>query len=264
MSKKAYQEIYPFTTENIQGYMKNLDMEGKTVLTVGSSLDQAYNALALGAKKVKVLDLNKNTKKYCEMKTKLILTHKRKELYDAVMCRKSLMENQGISYTNEQFDEERIKSLNYYMQDEETYRKLRQRLREQKTITVVEGNIFEMDKTIGDEKFDRIFFSNVLQMLDYFKDKNESAYDMLEKHFPNWKSHLNSEGILQLFYLYSFSPKDIIEPDNKSAGYDLSKVVSAVRRTTPVEEGSLDIAFFESCTGVGAITDAAVLYTKRR
>lgn len=51
MSKKAYQEIYPFTTENIQGYMKNLDMEGKTVLTVGSSLDQAYNALALGAKR---------------------------------------------------------------------------------------------------------------------------------------------------------------------------------------------------------------------
>lgn len=71
------------------------------------------------------------------------------------------------------------------MQNEETYRKLRQRLREQEALTVVEGNIFEMDKTIGDEKFDRIFFSNVLQMLDYFKDKNESAYDMLEKHFPN-------------------------------------------------------------------------------
>lgn len=53
-------------------------------------------------------------------------------------------------------------------------------------------------------------------------------------------------------------------PNNKNAGYDLSKVVSAVRKTTPVEEGSLDIAFFESCTGVGAITDAAVLYTKRR
>ena len=150
------------------------------------------------------------------------------------------------------------------MQDEETYRKLRQRLREQKTITVVEGNIFEMDKTIGDEKFDRIFFSNVLQMLDYFKDKNESAYDMLEKHFPNWKSHLNSEGILQLFYLYSFAKKDVIGTDNKNAGYDLSKVVSAVRRTTPVEEGSLDIAFFESCTRVGVTTDAAVLYTKRR
>lgn len=61
------------------------------------------------------------------------------------------------------------------MQNEETYRKLRQRLREQEALTVVEGNIFEMDKTIGDEKFDRIFFSNVLQMLDYFKDKNESA-----------------------------------------------------------------------------------------
>lgn len=264
MSKNAYQEVYPFTTENIQGYMKDLDMKDKEVLTVGSSLDQAYNALALGAKKVKVLDINKNTKRFCELKSNLILTHKRKELYAAVMCRKSLMEDQGIICSNERFDVERVESLNYYMQNEETYRKLRQRLREQEALTIVEGNIFEMDKTIGDEKFDRIFFSNVLQMLDYFKDKKESAYDMLEKHFPNWKSHLNSEGILQLFYLYSFAKKDVIEPDNKSAGYDLSKVVSAVRRTTPVEEGSLDIAFFESCTGVGAITDAAVLYTKRR
>lgn len=101
-------------------------------------------------------------------------------------------------------------------------------------------------------------------MLDYFKDRNESAYDMLEKHFPTWNSHLNPEGILQLFYLYSFSPKDIIESDNKNAGYDLSKVVSTIRKTTPVEEGSLDIAFFESCTGVSATTDATVLYTKRR
>ena len=202
MSKNAYQEVYPFTTENIQGYMKDLDMKDKEVLTVGSSLDQAYNALALGAKKVKVLDINKNTKRFCELKSNLILTHKRKELYAAVMCRKSLMEDQGIICSNERFDVERVESLNYYMQNEETYRKLRQRLREQEALTVVEGNIFEMDKTI--------------------------------------------------------------EPDNKSAGYDLSKVVSAVRRTTPVEEGSLDIAFFESCTGVGAITDAAVLYTKRR
>ena len=41
MSKNAYQEVYPFTTENIQGNMKDLDMKDKEVLTVGSSLDQA-------------------------------------------------------------------------------------------------------------------------------------------------------------------------------------------------------------------------------
>ena len=67
------------------------------------------------------------------------------------MCRKSLMEDQGIICSNERFDVERVESLNYYMQNEETYRKLRQRLREQEALTVVEGNIFEMDKTIGDE-----------------------------------------------------------------------------------------------------------------
>lgn len=264
MSKNAYQEIYPFTTENIQGYMKDLNMKDKTVLTVGSSIDQAYNALALGAKKVKILDINKNTKKFCEMKSNLILTKERKKLYNAVMYRENFASEQNITYSKERFDAERIELLNYYMQDEEAYRNLRQRLREQDAITIVEGNIFEIDKGVGDEKFDRIFFSNVLQVLDYFKDKNESAYDMLEKHFPSWESHLNQEGILQLFYLYSFSKKDIKVSDNKNAGYDLAKVVSSIRKTTPVEKGTLDISFFESCTGVTPATDAAILYTKRR
>ena len=86
--KKVYQEVYPFTTENIQGYMKELDLEGKNVLTVGSSLDQAYNALALGANTVRVLDINANTKKYCAMKSKLILSHARKDLYRAVMSKR--------------------------------------------------------------------------------------------------------------------------------------------------------------------------------
>ncbi len=264
MSRNAYQEIYPFTTENIQGYMKNLDMKDKKVLTVGSSLDQAFNALALGAKKVKVFDLNKNTKDFCNLKSNLILTQKKEKLYDAVISRKKFMSKQGISYSSEQFSKERIESLNYYMQDELAYERLRQKLKDPNSLTVVEGNIFEMDETIGNEKFDRIVLSNVLQVLDYFKEKDESAYDMLERHFPTWATHLNPGGVLQLFYLYSFSKQEIMSSDNKNVGYDLSKVVKTVRKTTPVEEGALDITFFESSTGIDNTTDAAVLYTKRR
>lgn len=262
--KKVYQEVYPFTTENIQGYMHELDLEGKDVLTVGSSLDQAYNALALGARTVRVLDINTNTKKYCTMKSNLILSHKRKELYAAVMRKKSFMEDQGVTYSNEQFNKDRIEACNYYLKDEKAYTRLRQKLLTPESLTITEGNIFKMNEAIGEEKFDRICFSNVLQMLDYFKDKKESAYDLLEAQFPDWNAHLNNGGILQLFYLYSFSQKDIMNPNNKNAGYDLSKVVKSIRKTTPTESGKLDLVFFESCTGVLGNTDAAVLYTKRR
>ncbi len=264
MTKVAYQEVYPFTTENIQGYMTGMDIADKEVLTVGSSLDQAYNALALGAKRVTVLDLNKNTQKYCEMKSRLVLSRKRKDLYAAVMRERSNMESQGIMYSKELFAADRVETLNYYLQNDKAYAKLRQRLTEPGVLSIVEGNIFSMNEAIGTQKFDRICLSNVLQVLDYFKDKDESAYDMLERQFPNWISHLNQEGVLQLFYLYSFAPKDITQPDNTNVGYDLSKVVKTIRKTTPATEGSLDITFFDSCTGVKFTTDAAVLYTKRR
>ncbi|MCI6107511.1 MAG: hypothetical protein PUE33_03495 [bacterium] len=262
--KKVYQEVYPFTTENIQGYMKELDLEGKNVLTVGSSLDQAYNALALGANTVRVLDINANTKKYCAMKSKLILSHARKDLYRAVMSKRPFMEEQGVTYSNEQFNKTRTEACNYYLQNQKAYNRLRQRLNNPESLTITEGNIFRMDEAIGEEKFDRICFSNVLQMLDYFKDKKETAYDLLEAQFPNWSTHLTNDGILQLFYLYSFRQKDIMTPDNKNVGYDLSKVVKSIRKTTPAEAGTLDLVFFDSCTGTLGSTDAAVLYTKRR
>lgn len=262
--KKVYQEVYPFTTENIQGYMKELDLEGKNILTVGSSLDQAYNALALGANTVRVLDINANTKKYCAMKSKLILSHGRKELYQAVMSKRAYMKEQGVTYSNEQFNKSRTEACNYYLQNENSYNRLRQKLNNPESLTVIEGNIFKIDEAIGNEKFDRICFSNVLQMLDYFKEKEETAYDLLERQFPNWSTHLNTNGILQLFYLYSFKQKDIMTPDNKNVGYDLSKVVTSIRQTTPPEAGKLDLVFFESCTGTLGSTDAAVLYTKRR
>ena len=52
--------IYPFTTEMISGYFDKLDLKEKTVLTVGSSIDQGLNALLLGAKNVTVFDINPN------------------------------------------------------------------------------------------------------------------------------------------------------------------------------------------------------------
>ena len=37
MANNLFQEVYPFTTEMISGYFKDLDFQDKKVMTLGSS-----------------------------------------------------------------------------------------------------------------------------------------------------------------------------------------------------------------------------------
>ena len=53
----TFDKMYPFTTENISGYIDNFDLEGKSLLTVGSSCDQIYNASLKGCKDITILDI---------------------------------------------------------------------------------------------------------------------------------------------------------------------------------------------------------------
>ena len=66
----SYDQIYPFTTENIPGYMQ--DVADKEILVVGSSGDHKLNALNLGAKTVDTFDINCLTKLYTELKEEII------------------------------------------------------------------------------------------------------------------------------------------------------------------------------------------------
>ena len=66
-------DVYLFTTENIAGYIQNMDLKDKSLLTLGSSLDQAYNALLMGASKIDVFDINVNARKFHKLKSNLIL-----------------------------------------------------------------------------------------------------------------------------------------------------------------------------------------------
>ena len=56
----SFQKVYPFTTEDISGYLTQIDVENKKVLTVGSSGDQALNSLLLGAKSATAVDIDPN------------------------------------------------------------------------------------------------------------------------------------------------------------------------------------------------------------
>ena len=68
-----FEEIFPFTTENIAGYIDCFDLEDKTLLTVGSSGDQVINTVLKGAREVTLLDINPCAKYYYYLKEAGIL-----------------------------------------------------------------------------------------------------------------------------------------------------------------------------------------------
>ena len=203
MEKEAlkFKKIYPFTTENIAGYFPALNMKDKSVLTVGSSLDQAFNALIFDAKDVCVFDINEEVYNYYCEKRKLILTLPREELCMAVFKLDS------ISFLDWITPVEEIVKRNLYLQYDSFYETLRNRL-EDNDISFVSGNIFDFDKSFTDEKFDVMVFSNILSYIDYAAleyDNSISCLDYLKLKFPSWDKHLNDKGLLQLIYYYSFN-----------------------------------------------------------
>ena len=53
----SFQRPYPFCNENVSGYLDFLDLERKSLLTVGSSADQAISAVSRGCTDITILDI---------------------------------------------------------------------------------------------------------------------------------------------------------------------------------------------------------------
>lgn len=61
-------KVYPFTTENLAGYMDNLKLRGKKVLAVTSSGDHLINSFHYGANEVTGFDINFLASLFTELK----------------------------------------------------------------------------------------------------------------------------------------------------------------------------------------------------
>ena len=231
------EKVFPFATELVSGYLPGLNLKDKSVLTVGSSLDQAFNALLLGAKNVTVYDLNPNIFEFYKIKRDLILMTPKDELYE------KLLEDKTIPYAKEEiFGKKAVANMNCYLTTKQAYESLRQELRNDKVRLVV-GDIFEMNKTIPSEKYDRIIFSNALQ---YLKEESDSKF--INEQFNEWSNHLNENGIIQLLYLYSYGQVQLDQ--------NARKVINALcTKSLNLEE------FYDSSLKK---MDAIFTYTKRR
>ena len=137
---------------------------------------------------------------------------------------------------------------------DENYELLRQKLQKD-NISFICGDIFDMDSAIGNDKFDVMIFSNILQYLEFFA-KKEDPYKLLKESFENWKKHLNDDGVLQLLYLYTYTSKDLAT-EHSLATYNIRKVVETLGY-----ENYLRMQSFSNCYNESQ--DSVVTYTKER
>ena len=160
MVENGFATIYPFATENVKGYFERMNLKGKSVLTVGSSLDQVFNAMVLGAKKITVFDISPKTFEFFKIKKDIILSHDRKDLYNILTTkemRKELKEMHNISLSKDMLKEEQVYSVNNYLESEYKYKLLKQLLKETE-IEFIIGDIFKIEETLKGKYF-LIFFS---------------------------------------------------------------------------------------------------------
>lgn len=69
---EKFNSIYLFTTENIKGYMQDLDLTNKKIITVTGSSDHILNAILKGSTSITTFDVNPLTKFYMDLKLESI------------------------------------------------------------------------------------------------------------------------------------------------------------------------------------------------
>lgn len=213
-----FEQVYPFTTEEIAKYFPKLNLSGKSILTVGSSADQAFNALLHGAKNVVIYDINPYTYEFYKLKKNIILNSSREEAY------KKVLNINNIPFCSDIFSFNDLTSMNTYFNNDENYEKL-QDILSLNDIEFVNGDIF--DFKMGDSKFDRIIFSNAVKGIDNYAKEigyEGKEYQLLRKYFLEWISHLNDEGILQLLYYYGYGMFYLTDTKKPSCTMNLPKV----------------------------------------
>lgn len=284
-----FNEIYPFTTENISGYINYFDLLNKSLLTVGSSGDQVINAIMHGCKEITLLDINPYVKYYYYLKASAIICLSYDEY---ILFFKHNHYPDAFSYNKEAFNKE-------------LFNKLKDTLR----IMDYESYLFwdELIQNFKGSKVRRKLFSNDESNTKIIKSCNpylinqenyESTKDQIKKVFPTfiiedlhevnlqkkydniWLSNiamykkmqqvlsfvyqldnnLNENGKLLISYLYRMKEDTqykIEWPDI----YDTNKVIQLLSKY------HIELKTFKGVAGYlfdnDKMTDSIIIYTKK-
>jgi hypothetical protein len=235
-----FYKIYPFTTENIDGYFSKLNINNKNVLTVGSSSDQIINAIAMGSTSITCFDLNPYVQYYFELKKAAIevldyndflnyfcykdypktFTENKSSFAIETYCKISpylkkhsklfwdslYLKFEGIEIRKKLFslDEAKIrvlKQINKYL-NQTDYNLLKQKII---TInpTFITCNITDILQKIN-SKYDLIFLSNIACYLESIFDRNYLSN--FKELIVSLEKHITSDGKIVMAYLYDTIP----------------------------------------------------------
>lgn len=262
MADSSFERIYPFTTENISGYIDFFDLKESSLLTVGSSCDQAINAFLSGCMDVSILDTNDFLKYYYFLKLACINCFTREEFFNylkycdhpkvfktnynsfnvdmfnrikgelRILDFKSYMfwdklysnyDSHEIRINLFQSDEPRTDELEYY----NLY--LSNDENYMRVRRILENNIptFINDNVLSPhttKTFDNIWLSNITSWLNSYED--------IKLSIKNMYNLLNDNGLLQGAYLYRFNLNQGYHSDWQLV-YNTKKILEELKEYNP-------------------------------
>lgn len=235
-----FNSIYPFTSENIAGYMKDLDLTSKKVITVTGSTDHILNAILQGATEITTFDINPLTKPYMDLKIsalknlsyedfiKLLLFESNMNLDYSIISSLDMSDeskmfwleqlskynNSGIELRNSSlfntkyFNPNSKLWQNLYL-EKNKYNLLKQQLKDT-NITFINTSIKDLKV---DEHFDYMFLSNISDYLSLMYDS-----DTLKQYRDLLIEFQKKIDIIYFAYLYDIgnsNPRTEIDDLNK-------------------------------------------------
>jgi len=230
---------YATSNEHLDSYMSRMHLKNKRVATVGSSGDQALNALFYGSKDVTLIDGNPYTRAFVEYKMALIknlgyrefwklldkqfttklfswetyarishdLSEEARYFWDKIMLEQS--EGHNGSYNPDDLQPVNIyyrlcndypfKSSSFYKYPL-AYKKLQRILREGDfNLEFKNADVYDFNSALKG-RYDAILLSNIMEYTDYHK------YTQFLQRLRDLK--LNPNGIIQYNYTYRFGPHE--------------------------------------------------------
>jgi hypothetical protein len=255
---RSFRKIYPFINENINGYLKDYNLKGKKVLTVGSSADQILNSILFGCTNITCFDINPFVSCYYNLKKAAIqsldydefldffcyenypidsvtnynafslkvyrkispyLDEKSRRFWDTLYLKYSGLEIKNSLFVKDEQGYEVLMESDSYL-NPDNYYKLRDKIRNVRPrfITCDIKNICEKLNS----KYDLIMLSNISRYLHtmYDKDLLENYRDLIE----DISRFLTPDGEIFFGYLYDYKQGDSYQ-DNWAKIYNIDEVL---------------------------------------
>lgn len=248
---EKFNSIYLFTTENIKGYMNELNLENKKIITVTASSDHILNAILKGATEILTFDVNILTKYYMDLKLEAIKKLSFEEFKKVFLYENEMSLNYDVirklnlpqdskefwlkemdKYDNgpllrksnlfntKYFNPESKISQNIYL-NKESYDIIKSKLSTTK-ITFINCSVEDLEI---DKHYDYMFLSNIPDYLDLiFKENTLVEYKKVINKFKKNVSHI------YMAYIYD------INKNNFRSDIDNIELVKEIFKSIKIKE----------------------------